>query len=360
MEQKDDYIIQQLTLNDSNLPAVLEVVKDAFIRNSPNEGGTIAFKEDTFRLMFNSPHLPKNLNVVAIYKPTNEIVGFTGGIPRDLAYNGRIYKFGIPGFASVHWKHQRKGLALRMGKKLLKISKDLGYQGGFALFEPEAYGIDTSEKLISETNLKRVEILNIKKFLIRIFNVKEVSSVVKLKWFEKLGLRLLQRIPKIDYKNVRKYEKKDGDRLYELMQDHLKNNDMAFLRDYDDFIWYLNHPAINCVVNDGDNGQINGFIVAWEMQLAGFGNNIPCGWLDLVHTYRLSLNESTNLCNYLCKTCRERGWFGIQSPYIPYFNPKPFKKARFVFFPKQLLVHMYCLEDLDIPDSVDSIYLDWR
>ncbi|MHA1341471.1 MAG: GNAT family N-acetyltransferase [Promethearchaeota archaeon] len=359
-KMETEYIIEQFEMDDENLSKVADLVKICFESNAPDEGGTISFTEETFRIMFGSPYRPKNLNVWAIYKPINEVVGFVGGVPRTLYYKGKLYKFGIPGFASVHPNHRKKNLATKMGIELMKIAKDLGFQGGFALFEPEEHGITTSEKLVREIGLRRVEILDINKFIIRVFDVAKVADVVKLKWYEKLGIKIFEKIKQNTNPRVRKYQPSDAEKLYELMNDHLKYNEMAFVREKDDFIWYLNQPDINCVVHENEQGEIDGFIVAWKMNLAGFGKYIPFGWLDLVHIYRLNLKEARDLCNYLCMTSKERGWYGLQTPYFPYFNAKPFKKANFIFFPKTLLVHLYVFENLDFPSIIKSIYMDWR
>jgi len=360
MDLENEYLIEQFIMDENNIRKVRELVKICFESNAPETGGTISFTEESFKIMFGSPFRPKDLNVWSIHKPTNEVVGFVGGVPRTLSYKGKLYKFGIPGFASVHPNHRKKGLASRMGIELMRIAKEKGFQGGFALFEPEEFGITTSEKLVREIGLKRVEILDINKFIIRVINVSKVSEVVKLKWFEKFGLKLFEPIKKNKDKHVRLYKPDDTEKLFELMKDHEKYNEMAFVREKEDFIWYLNQPDINCIVYEDDNNEIKGFIVAWKMHLAGFGKYIPFGWLDLVHIYRLNLEEATSLCNYLCITAKERGWYGLQTPYFPYFNSKPFKKANFIFFPKRLLVHLYILEDLDFPSKVNSIYMDWR
>ncbi len=84
------------------------------------------------------------------------------------------------------------------------------------------------------------------------------------------------------------------------------------------------------MIHEGEDGLVDGFLLAWEFQLAGYGKAVPFGFLDLVHTYRLSFQNTVDLAWFLCVTSKARGWAGLQSPYIPYFNPKPFKNARFI------------------------------
>lgn len=361
-ESTNEYEIEQFTLDKSDFGKIADLIKNVFIQatEAEGEGGTISFTPETFNIMFGSPYQPKNLFFRAIHKNTGEIVGFLGGIPRDLSYKGKIYKFGVPSWVSVHWQHQRKGLALQLGLKMLEVARGMGFEGGISFFEPEAHGIDSARALCRKTGIPMYEVQTIKKFLIRVFDASRIAKAVKLKGYEKLALRLIQGVPKIHNPRVRKFQLADADHMFELMRDHVERNELAIVRNRDDFIWYLQQPGVNCVVHEGDNHQVDGFIVAWEMQLAGFGNVVPCGWLDLVHTYRLPLAEAKDLCKYLCQTAKEHGWVGLQTPYMPYFDPTPFKRAKFVFFPKKLIVALFPLKELPLPEHTQSFYFDWR
>jgi len=145
--------------------------------------------------------------------------------------------------------------------------------------------------------------------------VKKVATVIRLKWYEKAGIKLFEKIQKVNNPNIRKFKPSDAEQLYELLEDHLKNNQMSVMRDRDDFIWYLQQPGVNCVVHENDDGLVDGFIVSWKFNFAGYGNIIPFGWLDSVHTYRLSTKDATDLCKYLVLTAHELGWYGFQSFY---------------------------------------------
>ncbi|HMF30619.1 MAG TPA: GNAT family N-acetyltransferase [Candidatus Lokiarchaeia archaeon] len=359
-DEDDDYLIEQFNLDKSQYAELVELIKTAFISDNPAEGGTIAFTEQSFNLIFGSPIMESDLFVRAIYKPTGETVGFLGGIPRPLSVRGTVYKCGVPGWLATFPQHQRKGLAIKMGLKLMEIGKERGYDAGFAFFEPEAHGIDTARSLIRQTGIPMHELATIQQFIIRAFDVKRIAQVIKLKGYEKFGLRLLQGIQKVNNPRVRQCRPEDAERMFELMQDHVERNEISIVRDHDDFVWYVQQPGVNCVVHEGEDGQVDGFILAWEFQLAGFGNLAPLGWLDLVHTYRLSQKNAVDLVRYLCVTSKERGWAGLQTPFIPYFDPAPFKKAKFVFFPKKLIVALFPVAEMDLPDHPSSFYFDWR
>ncbi|MHA1820554.1 MAG: hypothetical protein ACTSVC_08785, partial [Promethearchaeota archaeon] len=107
-------------------------------------------------------------------------------------------------------------------------------------------------------------------------------------------------------------------------------------------------------------GEIDGFMAAFEFLLSGFGNSIKLGWVDIIHTYRLNQKESAELAKYFAQVSKEMGWIGLQSPYIPYFDPKPFKKANFLFFPKKLMVVIFPLKEMEIKIPLKSFYFDWR
>ncbi|MHA1716806.1 MAG: hypothetical protein ACTSXP_14270, partial [Promethearchaeota archaeon] len=235
-----------------------------------------------------------------------------------------------------------------------------GYDGGIAMFEPEAHGIDTAKSLSRRTGLPMQELISIKRFLIKVLDIKETAKAIKLRWYERVGLSLFQGVKKVDNPRVRSFDSSDAERLFQLMQDHVDRNQVSVLREYDDFIWYVNHPVVNCVVHEDAGGEVDGFILAWEFLLAGFGNFMPFGWLDIVHTYHMDRKEATDMIRYFCFKAKERGWRGIQSPFIPYFDPVPFNKAGFVFYPKELIVGVFKLSEMQLPEKIESIYFDWR
>lgn len=359
-EGSDEYSIEQFSLDESGYDELARLIETAFVEDATEQGGTIAFSGSTFSLMFGSPAMPKDLFVRAVHRPSGTVVGFLGGIPRDVSYRGRTYRLGVPAWAAVHHAHQRRQLSQRMGIKLLEIARDRGFDGGFAFFEPEAHGIDMAHSVAREAGLTMREIARIRRFLIRVFDVDAGASVVKLRWFERLGLGALAGTPRPKSGRVRRYFPDDAERLFELGADHLEHNELAVVRDHDDFMYYLAHPDVLAVVHEDGSGRADGFMVAWKMRLAGFGGWVPFGWLDLIHTYRLSRAEARDLSRLLCLEAKAAGWVGLQMPFIPYFDPRPLRRARFVFFPKELVVSLFDFSGLPIVGGVQSFYFDWR
>jgi len=54
------------------------------------------------------------------------------------------------------------------------------------------------------------------------------------------------------------------------------------------------------------------------------------------------------------------GWKGLQTPYIPYFNAKPFIKANFIFFAKKVGIDLFNWSNIPIPEKIDSMFFYWR
>lgn len=356
----DDYTIEQFTLEASGYAELARLIQTAFVSSATEQGGTIAFTESTFRLVFGSPAMPKDLFVRAIHRPSGEMVGFLGGIPRSVSCGGRLYRLGVPAWAAVRHDHQRQALAQRMGMKLLSIAREQGLDGAFAFLEPEAHGIDMARSVARQAGFRMREISRIQRFLIRVFDVAAAERVVRLRWFERLGLRILESTPAPRRSRVRRSGPDDAKRMHELLADHVGRNQLAAVRDAEDFAWYLANPDVLAVVHEDERGSIDGYVVAWKMQLAGFGQSLPFGWLDLVHTHRLSWRDAVDLVRLLCCEAKAAGWVGLQTPFIPYFDPRPFFRARFVAYPKELVVSLLDFGEVDIPDHVESFYLDWR
>ena len=162
-QQDDEYLVERFTLDDTSHAAIVEVIKAAYLTNDPDQGGTISFTEKNLNIYYGSPSIPRDFFVRAIYKPTGQVVGFLGGLPRDLLINGKTYKTGVPGCLAVHPDHRRKNLAVHMGLEMLNLGKDLGFEGGFGFFEPEARGVDTGKALAHLAGLPSRDVFTITK-----------------------------------------------------------------------------------------------------------------------------------------------------------------------------------------------------
>ncbi len=117
--EDDDYIVEQFTITPADIPLISELVKNAF--RDPT--GAVGFNEDTFNIMFGSPYAEPDLFVRAIYKPTNQLVGFTGGLLRSIQYQGKVYKFGVGTWASVTCPASTKGFRRANGIKIMGNSR---------------------------------------------------------------------------------------------------------------------------------------------------------------------------------------------------------------------------------------------
>ncbi|NHJ49289.1 MAG: GNAT family N-acetyltransferase [Asgard group archaeon] len=357
-----EYLIEQFTIEKGKFDELAKLITQAFT-NDPGaleEGASVAFTEDTFNMMYGAPSVDKDLFVRAIHKPTGKIVGFLGAIPRTVKIKNKTYKLGIPSWLCVHSQHQKKGIAKAMGMKLFEIGQKTDYDGAFSFHEPQQHGVDVSTSVAKELNIPMKTITTLKQFVIKAFDVDTVSTAVRLRWYEKLVFKLFQKYKRINSKYIRKFQEKDIPEIFEIIKETVDRNELAIVPELDDLKWMLKNPAVNCVVHEDENGKVNGFILAWEFILAGMGNQIPYGWLDMVHIHRLSIKEAGDLANYLCQTCDERGWYGLQTPYIPYFSMKPLKKARFFFFGKIIHMDLFNYKNLKIPDKLESFYFDWR
>lgn len=362
MKNESEYIIEQFTLEDKGFDDFSKLITSAFLEDgaAQEEGASIVFNEDTFRMMYGAPSGDRSLFVKAIHKETNEIVGFLGAIPRELKVVDKNYKFVIPSWLCVHSDHQRKGIATALGEKITSICIDAGYVGAFSIFEPEQYGKEISRIVVKKENLIIKRVTSMKNFVIRVLDAKKLAKVVKVKWYEEQAFKFIQGVSKVRSNNIRYFKKSDSDRLFELLMEHVQRNQLSIVPKKEDFEWLLNQPVVLCAVHTTQDDVAEGFILAWEFNLAGFGHHFPCGWLDIVHIHGLTTKEAKKLADFASFSAKKRGWIALQTPFIPYFDPKPLKKAKFIFYPKTLHLDMMLLEDIDFPEEIESFYFDWR
>jgi len=360
-DSEDDYLIELFTLEPSHYKELGEIISKAFAVRRKEEGGTFRLDEEDVKYYFYSPTMVKDMFVRAIYKPTGKIVGFfSGANHRTFHVLGKKYRIMNPSPVAVLPEHQHHQLATKMVAKLVEVGLEKGLDAAIGFFSPNSPGYNAVKQACDEIGVFIKELTRAKRYAIRIFDIKRVSSVKKLKWYERLAFRILQRTKKVNNPSIREFKAEDAEQLYKLTLDFIERAQLAFIRDHDDFMWYVKQPNINCVIHEDKDGNIDGFILAWKFWLAGFDKYEPFGWMDVIHTHRLSFSEGVDLCRYFCLKAKECGWTGIHLPILPYFDSNQLKKTNFILYPKQELLNLYYIDDIPLPEDINTVYVDFR
>jgi GNAT superfamily N-acetyltransferase len=362
MASIDDYIIEQFTLTDSEIPGLVKLLTSAFQEDgsAEKEGASIELLEDNFELIFGVPSIDKEMFVRAKNKETNEIVGFLGSIKQKLSIEGKLYTISLPCWLSVHKAHRKRGIGKAMGRKLMEMVLERNYDLAVTYHDTTQKGLETSQAVSRDTG-KPLELLTfMRRFIIRPLHVDDAATVIKLPRIVKAYVKTKEGIGKIKSSRVRLLKPEDIDQICELTTDLSDRTQIALVQECEDIKWKLSNPRVICVVHENEQGQIDGYINAWEFLLAGFGKAVKFGWMDTIHTYNLQQKEIISLANLLSSEAEKRGWKGIQSPFIPYYDVKPFKKANFILFPKKIGMYVFNLSNVVLPKKVDSIYFEWR
>jgi GNAT superfamily N-acetyltransferase len=357
---EDEYILEKYNSKLSSYKELAEIHRIAFNKRKEEEGGTMATDEEFLRMYFDAPTTEQDRFLIAIHKPTGKVVGFAGALPRTFYHDGNKYKYSIPSAISVLPEHQHKGIAKKLMTEGLKLAKEKGYDGGIGFFSPGNYSIDAVQAVSHQTGLFVQELMTIEKFFIRTFNINQFAKAKRTKWYERVGLSLIKRLKKVDNPSIRVAKPEDVDRIYELTLDFIEQNEFAFLREHNDLIWYFKQPQTYCVVHENENGIVDGFLLAWKVYMSGFGNAVPIGLIDIVHTYRLSLKDASDLCKFFCLESKKIGLCAVLGPYFPYFDLSPFKKAWFVTFRKKYIILLFHIKNHSLPQDVKKIFIDWR
>ncbi|NPE08211.1 MAG: GNAT family N-acetyltransferase [Asgard group archaeon] len=362
MASINDYVVEQFTLKNSDIPGLVKLLTSAFQEDeaAEEEGASIELLEDNFKLIFGVPSIDKEMFVRAKHKTTNEIVGFLGSLKQRLSIENKIYNISLPCWLSVHSLHRKRGIAKAMGRKMKAMVIERGYDAGITYHDVGQKGLETSQAVSRDTGVPLELLTFIKRFVIRPLNVDDAMAVVKIHWIAKLFLKTKQGVGKIKSSQVRLYNPTDIDQICDLSANLSKRTQIALVQDCEDLKWKLSNPRVICVIHEDKHGKIDGFINGWEFLLAGFGKAVKFGWLDTIHTYNLTNKETISLANLFSSEARKRGWKGIQTPFIPYFDPKPFRKANFVLYPKKIGMYFFNITNISLPKKVKSIYYEWR
>jgi ribosomal protein S18 acetylase RimI-like enzyme len=376
----NDYSAEVFDLKKENFDSFADLITQAFLSDdiAQKEGTTVVFDTTTFRRIFGSPYVEDQLFIRVIHQPSGTMVGFMGGLPRDLSFNdkkndslgSKHVRVMVPSWAAVHPDHKRKGVGSLMVSTFIEAVSTRGYTYSYAIFEPEQNGIDLGNATADRHSaVKSLKWFNINWFIIRIFDIPAVRNVMKLKFYERWIIRLISppRTPSPKTMNnghkVRLFKPEDKSGIFDLLDEYTLTKNAAIIKSREDFNWYMDQPGIICCVHEDDSGMVNGFILAWEFSFAGFGKIIPFGWLDLVNLDHLSKQSATNLIRFFNIQAKQMGWKGIQTPYIPYFPIKPFLGANYLTFPKKMIVQVFGLNNSDLSlfrKAPDSCFLDWR
>ncbi|MCD4761263.1 GNAT family N-acetyltransferase [bacterium] len=376
----NEYSAEIFDLKKENFDSFAELITQAFLSDeaAQKEGTTVVFDTTTFRRIFGSPYLENQLIIRVIHQPSGAMVGFMGGLPRNLCFNekknnslqSKHVRVIVPSWAAVHPDHKRKGVGSLMVSKFIEAASKRGFMYSYAIFEPEQNGIDLGNATADRnSDVESIKWFNINWFIIRAFDIPAVRKVMKLKFYERWIIRLISppRTPSPEpMKNgckVRLFKSQDKAKLFDLLDEYTSTKNAAIIKNREDFNWYMDQPGISCCVHEDNSGTVNGFVLAWEFSFAGFGKIIPFGWLDLVNVDHLSRRSAANLIRFFNIQAKHKGWKGIQTPYIPYFPIKPFLGANYLTFPKKMIVQVFGLKNSDLSffrKAPDTCFLDWR
>ena len=218
MANIEDYVVEQFTLDDSEIPGLVKLLTSAFQEDeaAEEEGASIELLEDNFQLIFGVPSIDKEMFVRARHKETNEIVGFLGSIKQRLSIEGKIKTISLPCWLSVHSMHRRKGIGKAMGQKMMEMILERNYDAAITFHDASQKGLETSKAVSRETG-KPLELLTfMKRFIIRPLHVEDASKVIKLSWIVKAFVKTKQSVGKIKSSQVRLFKPEDIDQICEL------------------------------------------------------------------------------------------------------------------------------------------------
>ena len=376
----NEYRVDIVDLNNEEIDSFAELITRAFLsdESAQKDGTTVIFDKTTFRRIFGSPHLEDQLIIKVMHQPSETMVGFMGGLPRNLCFNDdkinslqkNHLRVMVPSWAAVHPDHKRKGIGSLMVSEFAKAVSELGYKYSYALFEPDQKGIDLGKAAATRNSaIKSKTWFKINWFIIRVFDIPALRQVMKLKFYERWIIRLISPprtiLPK-PMKNgskIRLFRPEDKPEIFDLLDEYRSTKNAAIIKNREDLYWYMDQPGIICCVHEDNEGKVNGFVLAWEFNFAGFGNKISFGWLDLINIDHLSGRSAANLIRFFNIKAKEKNWKGIQTPHIPYFSITPFLRAQYLTFPKKMIVQVFGFKNSDLSPfraTPDTCFLDWR
>ncbi len=376
----NEYRAEIIDLKKENPESFAELITQAFLSDelAQEEGTTVVFDAMTFRRLFGSPYLDDQLIIRVMHEPSGTMAGFMGGLPRTLCFNQKNknsqqreqVRVMVPSWAAVHPDHKRKGVGSLMVSKFIEEISARGYTCSYAIFEPGQNGIDLGKATADRhSGVESIKWFDINWFIIRVFDIPAVRKVMKLKFYERWVIRLVSPPrtpspkPMKNGQGIRLFKPEDKQRIVELLDEYASSKDAAIIKNREDLTWYLDQPGIICCVHEDHTGKVNGFVLAWEFNFAGFGNTIPFGWLDLIHVDHLSGRSAADLIRFFNIQAKQAGWKGVQTPYIPYFPIKPFLGANYLTFPKKMIVQVFGLKNSDLSrfrTAPHTCFLDWR
>lgn len=377
---ENEYRAEMIDLKNEDLETFAALITQAFLSDAlaQKEGTTVLFDTVTFRRLFGSPYLKDQLIIKVVHAPSGTLAGFMGGLPRNLSFNAKKndllqrqqIRVMVPSWAAVHPDHKRKGVGSLMVAKFIEAVSARGYAFSYAIFEPGQNGIDLGKATADRnTDVASIKWFDINWFIIRVFDIPAVRNVMKLKFYERWIIRLVSPPrtpapkPMKNGTKIRLFKPEDKQSIFALLDEYASSKNVAIIKNRKDLGWYLDQPGILCCVHEGPSGTVDGFILAWEFNFAGFGNSIPFGWLDLINIDHLNQRSAANLIRFFNIQAKQAGWKGVQTPYIPYFPVKPFLSANFLPFPKKMIVQVFGLKNADLScfgTAPKTCFLDWR
>ena len=343
-----DYFIENRFPREQEIDEIIELMNKVWGKYYFEEG-IWYYDRNLLDAIFKSPRQKDDFYWIVKMKDTNKIIGFALVILWEVKIYGKgPYNMIYGTFITTDSSYQKMGIGTAISKAVTEIFNKYDFMGSLVGFEDKSIAMKT----MSEQRHKRMKAIRRSEIAyIRPLNVQKKGKLMDMKWYEKIGARLIQGAKKVSNPNIRSTEIADIDSILDLLNSYSDDtNAIARIWTKQEIRNYICNPLYRGKVYIKNN-KVKAIINTYVFSFHSKGVRIKIAIIENSHYEHITLKEQKNLIKALIYDLKLEGVAAATDFAVGYRDLKPLIKNKFIKYPRKLTQYVVARPDLTLNDE---------
>lgn len=345
-----DYVIDNREPTEKELDEIIALMNKVWHKIYYDDG-IYYYTKDVLDLYTKNPYQRPEHYWIAFEKNTRKIIGFALVTPWKVKIYGKgPYNLAYGSLITTDLEYQQQGIGKSIAKEISKCYDKLNFLGAITNFEVISKGIKTISKERSDCIIK----LRTSEYAyIRPLNVKGRERLMNMKFYEKIGARLIQGVKPVNDSRIRPVQERDLSQILSLLNEYSEKLNIARVWSEEELRMLLSNPLYRGKVIE-INGEIKAILSAiiYPFEVKGVSVKIAC--LEDCNYEHVDMDLQKKLVRAMLYDLKQEDVAVLNDFNIGYRDLTPLRKNRFIKYPRELSSYII-LSNKDKMDAVKEI-----
>ena len=339
-----DYYIENRLPKEEEIVEILELMNDVWGKYYYEEG-IWRYDRNVLDLIFKSPRQESDFYWIVKLKQTHKIVGFALVILWEvMIHNKGPYSILYGTFITTDTALQKQGIGTAISKEVVEAYNRHKFIGSIFNVEETSVALKT----ISKERWKRmITIRSSDIAYIRPLNLQKKGKLMDMKWYEKIGAKLIQGAKKSTDPNIRPVRLQDIEAITLLLNSYSNTVDIARIWKEGELKTYITSPMYRGKVYLIES-KVKAVISAMVYSLYSKGVIVKIAVIENSHYGHIGSKVQKELIKSLLYDLKMEGIAAAIDFGVGYRDLTPLKKNRFLSYPRKMATYMVARPDWNL------------